>query len=416
MTRPHALLGLALLTGLNLVNYLDRYVLASVVPPIKAELSLSDGEIGWLSSAFMIGYFATAPLFGYLGDRWPRKGLIFFGILFWSAGTILSGLAQDYWTLMACRVLVGLGEASYAVLSPPWIADLFPAHRRNNALTIFYVATPVGSALGYLLGGFALSHGGWRTGFFWAGAPGLILAFALLFMREPPRDSEPAGAFYVKPGLAGFMKLFGIAEFNLVLAGLTAYTFALGAFAAWGPTFLNRVHGLELSAADQFFGAALVVAGLIGTLAGGFAATAWRRASPAGYAYMLTASAALTVVAAGAAFLSPGAEVSMAFLAAAMFLAFLPTGPINTLLVESVPVSLRATSMAASLFVIHLLGDFWSPAIVGTIADLAHKPESPGAGLQQAMLLLPAVFSLSVLFWGWLALRQARQPRAGFAK
>jgi MFS transporter, Spinster family, sphingosine-1-phosphate transporter len=409
-TGPHALLGLALFTGLNLVNYLDRYVLASVVPPIKAEFQLSDAEVGWLSSAFMIGYFATAPLFGYLGDRWPRRGLIVSGVVFWSAGTVLSGLCRDYWTLMACRVLVGLGEASYATLAPVWIADLFPAARRNNALTIFYVATPVGSALGYLLGGLALSHGGWRTGFFWAGAPGLIFALALLALREPARGKADGAAGAAPPsGLAGFLRLFRIPDYTLALAGLTAYTFALGAFAAWGPTFLSRVHGLELDAADRFFGAALVVAGLFGTLIGGFAATAWRRKSPAGYALLLAASAALTVVAAAAAFLSQNASVSMAWLAAAMFLAFLSTGPTNTILIETVPVSLRASAMAASIFAIHLFGDLWSPAIVGLVADLADRPDAPGAGLQIAMSILPAVFSLSVLFWTWLALRQRAQ-------
>ena len=188
--RPY--LGLALLTGLNLFNYLDRYVLASVVPPVKADLQLSDSEIGWLTSAFMIGYFATSPVFGYLGDRWPRKGLTLFGVTFWSAGTILSGFAHDYWTLLACRVLVGLGEA-LSFLAPAWLADLFAPERRNNALTIFYSATPLGSALGYLLGGFALSHGGWRYGFFWAGAPGLVLALALLMLSEPMRRMPSEG-------------------------------------------------------------------------------------------------------------------------------------------------------------------------------------------------------------------------------
>ena len=143
---PRPYLGLVFLTGLNLFNYLDRYVLASVIPPIKAELQLSDGQIGWLSSAFMIGYFATAPIFGYLGDRSSRKALIAFGVVFWSLGTILTAYCHEYSTLIACRVLVGLGEASYATLAPAWIADLFPPARRNNALTIFYVATPVGSA------------------------------------------------------------------------------------------------------------------------------------------------------------------------------------------------------------------------------------------------------------------------------
>ena len=409
--RPY--LGLALLTGLNLFNYLDRYVLASVVPPIKADLQLSDGEIGWLTSAFMIGYFATSPAFGYLGDRWPRKGLIVFGVTFWSLGTILSGFAQDYWTFLGCRLLVGLGEASYAVLAPIWIADLFTAERRNNAMTIFYTATPVGSALGYLLGGFALSHGGWRYGFFWAGAPGLLLALGLLTLSEParrkPGEGDLASGGFSRSGLSGFAELFRIEDYVLVLIGLTAYTFGLGAFAAWGPTFLNRVHGLELAFADQFFGGMLVVAGLLGTLIGGFAASAWHKKSRSGYAYLLTVSALLTVLAATAAFWSTNTQVSMACLGAAMFAAFLPTGPINTLLIETVPVSLRARAMATSIFVIHLFGDFWSPVIVGNLADWGYRAETPGTGLQNAMLILPAVFSLSILAWGWLALRQRRR-------
>ncbi len=173
---PYPYLGLALLTGLNLFNYMDRYVLASVVPPLKAALLLNDAEIGWLTSAFMIGYFATAPIFGYLGDRWPRKGLIAAGVGLWCLGTILSGFCNDFWTLLSCRVLVGLGEASYAVLAPAWLSDLFPAERRNNAMTIFYVAMPVGAALGYMVGGAALSYGGgWRAGFWWAAGLGCCL-------------------------------------------------------------------------------------------------------------------------------------------------------------------------------------------------------------------------------------------------
>ncbi len=409
--RPY--LALLLLTGLNLFNYLDRYVLASVVPPIKADLQLSDGEIGWLSSAFMIGYFATSPVFGYLGDRWPRKGLILSGVIVWSAGTILSGFAEDYRTLLYCRIMVGLGEASYAVLAPTWISDLFTAERRNNALTIFYAATPLGSALGYLLGGFALSHGGWRAGFFFAGAPGLLLALTLLALAEPARGKGGSKADLAesgsRSGLGGFAALFRIEDYVLVLIGLTAYTFGLGAFAAWGPTFLNRVHAFDLSFADQFFGGMLVIAGLIGTLIGGLAASAWHKRSRAGYAYLLTLSAALTTLAATAAFLSPDAQASMAWLGAAIFFAFLPTGPINTMLLESVPANLRARAMAASIFVIHLFGDFWSPAIVGHLADWGYRADDPGAGLQNAMLILPAVFSLCILSWGWLAFRQRRR-------
>ncbi len=413
---PHPYLGLVFLTGLNLFNYMDRYVLAAVVPPLKGDLQLTDTQIGWLTSAFMIGYFATAPVFGYLGDRWQRKGLIAFGVTFWSLGTILSGFCDQYWTLLACRVLVGLGEASYAVLAPAWLSDLFPAERRNNAMTIFYVATPLGSALGYIAGGIALAYGGWRVGFWWAGAPGLLLALALLGLTEPARaapSDAPAGiasaASFRGLELGGIVSLFRIGDYVLTLLGLTALTFAIGAFAAWGPTFLNRVYGLELGFADMFFGGALVVGGLLGTLIGGFTATAWQRKTPAGYALMLTLAASLTVLFGALAFLDIGATASMACLGAAIFLSFLPTGPVVTLLIESVPAMLRCSALASSIFVIHLFGDFWSPVLVGRLADWGYEPSNPGASLQHAMLVLPAVTAFSVLFWGWLAWRQWRR-------
>jgi MFS transporter, Spinster family, sphingosine-1-phosphate transporter len=406
----HLYTALVLLTGLNLFNYMDRYVLASIVPPLKAELHLSDGEIGWLSSAFMIGYFATSPVFGYLGDRWQRKGLIALGVLSWSAGTILSGFCHQYWTLMGCRVLVGLGEASYAVLAPAWLSDLFPAERRNNALTIFYAATPLGSALGYVVGGLAVASGSWRNGFLWAGIPGLLLALALLSVTEPARAPvDQAGCPAVKPGIGGIISLFRIGDFNLNVLGLTAYTFAMGAFAAWAPTWLNRVHGIDLSTADQFFGVTLVIGGLFGTLIGGFAATAWRRKARAGYALLLTLAASATFLAATATLVSTGSTAPMVCLGAAIFLAFLPMGPINTLLIESVPVMLRASAIAASIFVIHLFGDFWSPVLVGRLADWGYRADMPGAGLQHAMAVMPAAFGIAALFWGWLAWRQQKR-------
>ena len=418
ISRQQATLSLVFLTGLNLFNYLDRYVLAAVLPPLSKELSLSDSEGGWLISAFMLGYFCTSPIFGYLGDRSPRKWLIAGGIFFWSLGTILSGMCHTYWTLIGCRLLVGLGEASYATLAPAWLADLFPAAKRNNALTIFYVAIPVGSALGYILGGLALEHGGWRTGFIWAGAPGLLLALLLLTLREPARgasDVPDAGtAAQPKPTWRDAVALFRIGDFNLVLLGYTAYTFALGAFAPWAPTFLNRVHGLDLSKGDHFFGLVLVFAGLVGTLLGGLAATAWQKRNPAGYSLMLTISVALAVPVAIGAFLAPNLSISMVLMGVAMFLLFLPTGPINTLVVESVPMALRASAMAASIFAIHLFGDLWSPPAIGWLADAWSSAGHPAAGLRQAVLVLPGALALAVGFWGWLAWRKRHLPSAGY--
>src|SRR5215208_624077 len=152
----------ALLTGLNFLNYLDRFIVAAVLPRIQKDLGLSNFEGGLLATVFLLGYFATAPLFGSLGDRMPRKWLIALGVLMWSAATIASGLASDLPTLIAARAAVGIGEASYATLAPTIIDDITPPDRKGKTLAIFFLAIPVGSALGYLTGGFIQNHWGWR--------------------------------------------------------------------------------------------------------------------------------------------------------------------------------------------------------------------------------------------------------------
>ena len=256
---------LAILSGINLLNYLDRYVLPAVLTPIKDELHLSDSRLGALGTAFMLGYFLTSPIFGYLGDRLPRKRLIALGVVVWSAGTMLSGRAGGVAELVLFRVLVGLGEASYGTISPAWIADLYGAKKRNNALSIFYAAIPVGSALGYLAGGIIAAHWGWRPAFYVAGAPGLFLGLGLLRLREPSRGANDPGE---SPSAAGpnrglaqafhaYAGLFGIRSYVLVVAGYVAQTFALGGFAFWAPTFLYRVHGMSVQSAGLFFGGTL---------------------------------------------------------------------------------------------------------------------------------------------------------------
>ena len=318
-------------------------------------------------------------------------------------------------------------------------ASRIPPQRRNNALTIFYVAIPVGSALGFLLGGWTLrgpgtaimgtvTHalagvaphapewftGDWRGAFLCAGAPGLLLAMALLALREPARGESdqdalaaPAAAL-AKPSWKDIAGLLRLGDFNLVLVGYVAYTFALGAFGFWAPTFLHRVHGISVASAANFFGEVLVGTGLLGTLAGGFAATIWRRSNPAGYALLLTGSVLLAVPVAAIAFQTASTPMAMTLLGIAMLLLFLPTGPLNTLIVEEVPIMLRASAMAVSIFVIHLFGDFWSPQIIGYLSDRWGSAQHADLGLRRAVLVLPAVLAIAAIFWGWLAVRKMR--------
>jgi len=396
---------LFILTGLNLVNYLDRYVLSAVLPSLQPDLGINDGDAGRIVTAFMIGYFITSPFFGYLGDRASRKWLIAAGIFVWSLGTVLTGVATSFAMLLCFRVLVGLGEASYATISPSWISDTFGPAKRNNALTIFYVAIPVGAALGNILGGLIDKEYGWRTAFIVAGAPGLLLALSLLPFQEPQRGQaeggEAAPEFHKKPTVKDILRLFCIPEYVLVVTGYTAYTFALGAFGLWGPSFLVRVHQIPKDTAATFFGAVLVVAGLVGTLAGGFAATAWQKRNRAGYALTLGWSVLVAVPVALGAFLVPDRNLAMACLALSMFLLFLSTGPVNTLIIETVPVHLRASAMAVSIFMIHLFGDIWSPEIVGRLSDA-------WGSLRQAVLILPGALLVGAAVWLWLAVRMGR--------
>ncbi len=392
---------LTILTGLNLFNYLDRFVLSAVLTPLQKDFGLSDGELGRVNTIFMIGYFLTSPFFGYLGDRWPRKWLIALGIFIWSLGTVLTGLATSFALLLAYRVLVGVGEASYATISPSLISDTFPERRRNNALTIFYVAIPVGAALGNILGGWMAAHHGWRWAFIWAGVPGLLLAMVLLPFRETERG-QAEGSAVEKPRRGDLAELWHRTDYQLVVWGYTAYTFALGAFGVWGPTFLHRVHGVPVESSATFFGAVLVVAGLLGTLVGGLVATAWQKRNPAGYANMLSLSVVTAAPVAVFSFWTRDKTSAMAGLALAMFLIFLCTGPVNTLILETVPVNLRATAMAMSIFAIHLFGDMWSSEIVGHLSD-------SWGSLRSAVMILPAALVVAAGFWIVQAVRMRRR-------
>lgn len=185
---------LAVLTGLNGLNYVDRYVGAATLPLILASLSLSDASGGLLQSAFIITYSLVCPVVGWMGDRSNRVRLAAAGVFVWSAATVASGLAPTYLALLLARAVVGVGEASYAVVTPSLLSDCYPADRRARVLGIFYAAIPVGTALGYILGGLVGERQGWRHAFFIAGAPGLALALLLLAIREPVRGA------YDRPG------------------------------------------------------------------------------------------------------------------------------------------------------------------------------------------------------------------------
>lgn len=400
---------LALLTGLNLFNYLDRLVLAAVLPKIQLELGLSNFLGGLLETVFLIGYFATAPIFGSLGDRMARKWLIAGGVIVWSAATCASGLATTATGLVVARAFVGIGEASYATLAPTIIDDITAPAKRGRALAYFYAATPIGGALGYLVGGFVEARYGWRSAFFVAGGPGLLFALVCLAIAEPARK-----VLTEKPDIKrDLRRLLTVDLYRQGVLGYCAYTAAIGAFSYWAPTFLFRRYGLALNVANFRFGVITVVAGALATAIGGKWADNVRRsvaASHGGNEATIdreTVRGMLRICALGsligaplavACFLSASPTMFFVLVFCCILALFLSTSPINAVILRAVPPEVRASAMAVSIFSIHLLGDLWSKPFVGILID--HLP------VEVAMLTLPAAVLASAMLW-W-----PRKPKA----
>ena len=407
VSRRAAWLGLAVLTLINLLNYLDR----NVVPPLgeslrTSTLHVTDPQFGALASAFILVYMATAPAFGVLGDRGPRPRLIALGVGLWSVATMLGGLASSYGWLLGARAAVGIGEAAYGSIAPALLADYFPDHQRSRVFAVMYMAIPVGSALGYVVGGAMDAHFGWRSAFFVAGAPGLLLALIALGLLDPPRGAQEhvgaSGAATRSRGFAAYLDVARIREYRHTVFGYAAYTFATGGIAAWMPTFLVRERHLSSQSASVTLGAVLVVTGFAGTFAGGWLADALHRRMPNAN---LVVSGVTTLLAAPLAYValsSADHSVYWPALAAAEVLIFMSTGPINSAIVDAVPAAMRASAMAASIFTIHILGDVPSPYLIGSL--------SSRVGLAHAVLLVPAAVLVAGVWWIYAA--SVRPPRA----
>jgi MFS transporter, Spinster family, sphingosine-1-phosphate transporter len=410
--------GLAILSFINLFNYLDRFLVPALYESLKrSELKLSDTELGALMSGFLAVYTLAAPVFGALGDRKARPRLIAFGVGCWSLATTLSGLAGSFVALLAARASVGIGEAAYGTIAPSLLSDYFPADKRGRVMAIFFCAIPVGSALGYVVGGLLDVHFGWRVAFFVAGIPGMVLAFICWWMKDPPRggqdtDLSPADKAGVESAAgsspnaslgsqtrATYLRLLRNRPFVFAVLGYAAYTFAMGGLASWMPAFLERVRGMPHGDATISFGYIVVITGFIGTFIGGWLGDYFAKYSKQAY---LLVSAIATLVAAPFVWFALTVASSTMYLVCmvtAQLLMFLSTGPINASIMNLVLPNQRASAVALEIFAIHLLGDAFSPLLIGAISD--------ASSLAQAVKIVPVAVVLSGALWGWAAREQA---------
>jgi MFS family permease len=397
-----ALIALGVLTTINLLNYLDRYLVPPLVPDLERAMGISHEQAGWLWPAFMVVYMIAAPVFGAWGDRGSRTRPIAIGVGVWSLATVLSGLARNYPELFASRALVGIGEAAYAAIAPALLADYFPVRARGRVFAVLNMAIPVGAALGYVLGGLIGHHYGWREAFFLCGAPGMVLAAGMLALPDPPRGAQDApgavqptrrtgGSRGASEALSVYLDLLRRPPYLLLVLGYAAYTFGLGGLGFWMPTFLQQVRGIPADQATTGFGAIVIVTGFFGTLAGGWLGDYFLKRSRQGYLWF---SAVITLAAAPVALLaltSPVPRIYYPAIVVAEVLLFMSTGPINAAITNIVSPLERASAMALSIFAIHLLGDVPSPPLIGHLAVTG--------SLERAVLVVPVALAIGGVIW-----------------
>ena len=358
--------ALALLTALNLLNYIDRSVLFAVQDLVKAEFRRSDAAFGMLTSVFFIFYMCAAPFMGPLSVRFSRKAVIIAGALVWSVATLLTAVTHNFNELLIRHTLVGIGEASFVILSPTFVADMFPEDERGRVMGIFYLALPVGTALGYLLGGVMGPKYGWRAPFYVGAAPGVLLAFLLLFVPEPRLGQfDPP---HKGPERDTLKSLARNPAFLTATFGMAMMTFALGGLQVWMPTFLHRAHGYSLLDANVLFGMSTIFNGLVASMAGGWISD-WLLQRTRSAHYLVSAvSLGLGIPAMCAALFANG-KVMVAGIFVAEFLLLLNTGPLNAAVINSVGPHVRAAALAANIFIFHLLGDVPSAYLIGVLSD-----------------------------------------------
>ena len=389
--------ALALLLGINLFNYIDRQVLAAVEPEIRATFFAPNdpnamASTGLLGDAFLVTYMISAPLLGWLADRFSRWVIVGGAVALWSFATGATGLAGSFAILFATRVFVGIGEGGYGPAAPTILADLFPIEKRGRVLAIFCSAIPVGSALGYVLGGQIGARYGWRWAFYLAVPPGLLLALLCFFRDDPERTrarQETAPEMQIRARIIRYLGLFRIRSFTFNTFAQAAMTFAVAGLGFWIAEYL-RFRGQPAASAKTLFGAITVVAGLTSTLIGGWLADKLRPKFPS--ADFLVSGGGMIVacpIFVAALYLPfPKAWVPMFF---AIFCLFLNTGPSNTAIANVALPSVRAMAFALNIFVIHVLGDLLAFPSIGFVAG--------HSDIRIAFLFVTGVMLISGLIW-----------------
>jgi len=494
-TKRYAAYALGVLTAVNLLNYLERNAIFALFEPLKRDLNLTDGQLGWLGTAYVLVFsLASLPL-GLLGDLRSRRGVIAGGIAVWSVATALSGLALGFRSLFLARALVGFGGAAAAAAAASLVADYFSGTRRALAMGIFMAGLAVGGVLGILVAGQLGALYGWRVAFLALGIPGFGLAALVLRLRDPTREA-PHGSLRqelhaIGLGLTSMIRACAPAIAGLLLGAALAYffdqrygadsaldaaafsavaglglvwnirlwilrsrrtgsirdagdevidaaaddlkrafftvlrtptlvyvflggaliSFGMNGLVAWAPTFISRTLGLSTAEASRLLGVAGLIAGTLGTLAGGWIADTLRRRYPSARVLVTAVSFMIGVPLAVWLLTLRDSRLFVPVFYAAFFFLTMYNGPLTATIFDVVPARIGTTVVGAYLLFIHIAGDSIAFPLIGSLSDRF--------GLDRAIYLLPAAAlggGLVVLAAGrWLVrdMRRAAEATTG---
>lgn len=409
--RDSSHVSLTLIWLLGVVCVLDAMIISSLLTPIKAEFGFSDEQIGRLSSMFTLAGIVGAPVFGFLANRFGRKAVLLAGVAIWSVSSIATGLAAGFVGLLFWRVATGFGEAAYNSLAPSWLADLYRPRWRNLVFSLYMVKNKVGTAVALALGGYLAAEYGWRTAFFVAGLPGLLLAFFLLWVKEPAvgaLEESPAAqtAPRQKLGLRDSLAVFRYPGYVLHALALLFFFTAMSV-QIWIPAYLHRAFELSNQQASGFLAQVLLYTLPVG-LIGGYFSSLVLRPYRWGFPAFLASTSLLAAGAFAFAYGSQELGVAQTFIAAGIALFGFSAGTLTTLIVETVPPYLRNSATALSVVLTSGIAGIVGPELVGRLSD-AHT-------LAQAVFVAPVAYAVAGLIWivlaFWLGRSAPATPRA----
>jgi len=371
-SRRHAWLTFALVMALQLFDFIDRQVLAALLPSIKGEWRLSDAELGMLVGAVNVAIAVFILPVSVLVDRWSRTRCISLMGVVWSIATVSCGLAGGFWQLLVARFFVGAGEAGYGTASTNLLANIFPKRMRAGVIGLKESGALIGSVIGVVLGGYIAKHYGWRYAFGVVAVPGFVFAVLILWLRDYPTPvrtrASSAPTTWARDGWRAAKQLAAVPALRWIAAGSATLQMFVASIANWMPSFFNRVYALPTDQAGVRTGVVMLVAS-VGVIAFGFIGDRVAHARPVRYVYLMSALALSTAIASLVAYsLEPGVAQMGALMVAAFFMLGI-LGASFTAIQAIVAPGMWGMAIGLYLLVNNLVGVALGPLLAGVLSD-----------------------------------------------